>query len=65
MSKNSELADLLRETTLLIWDEVSMQHQYYFQSVNKLLKDVRSEEQLFGELSVVLGDDFAQILYVV
>lgn len=42
-----------------------MQHQYCSQSVDKLLKDVRSNEQLFGGLPVVLGGDFAQILPVV
>lgn len=65
VSKNLELADLLRETTFFIWDEVPMQHQYYFQSVDKLLKDIRSNERLFGGLPVVMGGDFAQILPVV
>lgn len=65
VSKNSELADLLRETTLLIWDKVPMQYRYCFQSVDKLLKDVRSDKRLFGGLPVVLGGDFAQILPVV
>lgn len=65
MSKNSELADLLRETTLLIWDEVPMQHRYCYQSVDKLLKDVKSDERLFRRLLVVLGGDFAQILPIV
>lgn len=32
-----------------------MQHQYCFLSVDKLLKDVRSNEQLFGSLPVVMG----------
>lgn len=65
LSKNSELADLLREVTLFIWDEVPMQHRYCFQAVNKLLKDMRSDERLFGGLLVVMSGDFAQILSVV
>lgn len=65
VSKNSELADLLREVTLLIWDEVPMQHRYYFQAVNKLLKNMRSDQQLFGGLPVVMDGDFAQILPVI
>lgn len=42
-----------------------MQHQYCFQAVNKLFKDVRSKEQLFGRLPMVIGGDFAQILSVI
>lgn len=62
VSKNSELAGLLRETTFLIWDNVPMQHRYCFPSVDKLLQDIRSNERLFGGLPVVMGGDFAQIL---
>lgn len=65
ISKNSELANLLRETTLLIWDKISIQYQYCFQSINKLFKDVKRDKQLFGKLSIALGSDFAQILSVV
>lgn len=55
VSKNSELADLLREVISLIWDEVSMQHRYCFHAVDKLFKDVKSDERLFGRLPVVNG----------
>ena len=33
VSPNLSLGKLLRETVLIIWDEVSMQHRYYFESV--------------------------------
>lgn len=64
MTKNSKLVDLLRDPTLLIWDEILMQHQYCFQSVDKFLKDIKCDERLFGGLPVVMSGDFAQILPV-
>lgn len=51
--------------TLFIWDEVPMQYQYCFQAVNKLLKDIKSDERLFGRLHVVISSDFMQTLPVV
>lgn len=65
ISKNSKLANLLRETTFLIWDEDSIQQQYCFQSDDKLIQDVRSDKQLFGGLSIMLSDDFLQILLII
>lgn len=65
MNKKPELADLLTETILLIWDKVTIQHRYYFQSVVKLFKDVKSDKRLFKGLPVVLGSDFAQILPII
>ena len=65
VSKNSNLAELLRRTSLLIWDEVPMQHRYCFEAVHRMLTDVRSNDSTFGGLPTILGGDFAQILPVV
>lgn len=35
--KNSRLADLLRKTALIIWDEVPMQHRGCFEAVDRTL----------------------------
>ncbi|SAM00063.1 hypothetical protein [Absidia glauca] len=61
ITKNSKLAELLRMTTLLIWDEVPMQNKSCFETVDRTLRDIRSSNVLFGGLPVVLGGDFAQI----
>lgn len=58
MSKNSELIDLLKEVILLIWNEFLIKYQYCFQAINKLLKDVKSKEQLFEGLTLVIGSDY-------
>ena len=65
ISKNSELGNLLRQVTLLIWDEVPMQHRFCFEAVDRMVQDIRDSDQLFGGLPVVMGGDFAQILPVV
>lgn len=37
ISKNSELGNLSRQVTLLIWDEVPMQHRFCFEAVDRML----------------------------
>jgi len=54
-------ADLLRQTSLIIWDEVSMQHKHCFEAVHRMLTDVRGDESMFGGIPTVFGGDFAQI----
>ena len=55
----------MRQVTLLIWDEVPMQHRFCFEAVDRMLQDIRSDNRLFGGLPIVMGGDFAQILPVV
>jgi len=40
IGKNTQLADLLRQTSLIIWDEVPMQYPYYFEGVNRTLNNI-------------------------
>ena len=61
VGKNTQLADLLHGASLLIWDEVPIQHQYCFKAVNRMFRDVCDDNALFGGLST----GFAQILPVV
>ena len=61
VGKNTQLADLLRQTSLIIWDEVSMQHKHCFEALHRMLTDVRGDEYMFGGIPTVFGGDFAQI----
>ena len=67
ISHNTQLTKLITKTDLIIWDEVPMQHKYYFEVVSGSLNDLRGTGQntLFGNIPVLLGGDFAQILPVV
>ena len=51
----------MRQVTLLIWDEVPIQHCFCFKAVDWMLEDIRSDGRLFGGLPVIMGGDFAQI----
>ncbi|GAB2289108.1 hypothetical protein Dimus_038038 [Dionaea muscipula] len=64
-SKQSLHADLFRETKLIIWDEVPMQHKHCVEAVDRTLRDMRNCDKPFGGITVVLGGDFRQILPVV
>ncbi|CAG8761727.1 5068_t:CDS:2, partial [Ambispora leptoticha] len=65
IDKTSEHADLLRQTALIIWDEVSMQNRYCAEAVDYFLHDIHDNQHLFGGITVVFGGDFHQILPVV
>ncbi|KAH8144382.1 uncharacterized protein LAJ45_11628 [Morchella importuna] len=63
----SLLAGLIEQTALIIWDEVPMQNKYCFEAVSRTLNDICGvgDDSLFGNIPIVLGGDFAQILPVV
>lgn len=66
---DSDHAELLQQTKLIIWDEAPMTHKYCFQALDRTLKDIMSEytdsDKIFGGKVVVFGGDFRQILLVV
>ena len=58
VSAQSGLAELLRSTSLIIWDEVSSQHRYCFEAVDRTLRDLRKNDEWFGGIPVVFaGND--------
>ena len=61
----SHLAELLRETQLVFWDEAPMQHRYTFEAVNRTMKDIRKDPRPFGGVVFCFCGDFRQILPVV
>jgi len=63
--KNSDLADLICHTDLIIWDEAPMQHRHIHDAVDRSFRDIRNSDTLFGGISVVFGGDFQQILPVI
>ncbi|KAL4288328.1 hypothetical protein AHAS_Ahas19G0275200 [Arachis hypogaea] len=71
IKQNSELAELLKQTKLIIWDEASMVHRYSVEAVDKSLRDIMSSTNNnnanlpFGGKVVVFGGDFRQILPVI
>ncbi|XP_020270998.1 uncharacterized protein LOC109846187 [Asparagus officinalis] len=62
--------NLVKNSSLIIWDEEPMVHMHAFEAVDRTLRDIfgRKDElaqiKPFGGLTVVLGGDFRQILPV-
>lgn len=65
IKKQSQIAALLRETDVIIWDEVAPQNRHQIEAVNECLKDIRDSPDDFGGVTVVFGGDWAQTLPVV
>ncbi|XP_074364744.1 uncharacterized protein LOC141705754 [Apium graveolens] len=65
------IAQLIKQTNLIIWDEAPMQHRYAFECLDRSLKDIMKAidpacyKMPFGGITVVLGGDFRQILPVI
>ncbi|XP_062119145.1 uncharacterized protein LOC133832880 [Humulus lupulus] len=67
----TQLAALLTKTSLIIWDEAPMENKFFFEALDKTLRDIlrtsyeNSYTKPFGGLTMVCGGDFRQILPVV
>ncbi|XP_058776053.1 uncharacterized protein LOC131650355 [Vicia villosa] len=70
IEKQDDLAELLKMTDLIIWDEAPMANKFCFESLDKSLRDIMSgtthaSKRVFGGKVVVFGGDFRQILPVI
>ena len=65
VSKQSGLANLLRETLLIIWDETPMSNRYVIEAVDRTLQDVCDNTSPFGGKCIVFSGDFRQTLPII
>ena len=65
IEKNSNLGELIRQISLIIWDEASMCHRHVLETLDRSLKDIRDDERNFAGVIIVFGGDFRQSLPVV
>ena len=65
ISAQSPLADLIRRTALIVWDEAPMAHRHHLEAFDRTLRDVTGSDEPFGGKVLVLGGDFRQILPVI
>ena len=63
--KHSHLADLIRITDLVIWDEAPMQHRHIIEAVDRSFRDVCDSDKPFGGHTIIFGGDFQQTLPVI
>jgi hypothetical protein len=69
--RGTDLAGLIKQTSLVLWDEAPMSHRRCVECLDRTLRDVLSEDEAgnaalpFGGLPVVMGGDFRQVLPVI
>ena len=61
----SKLAELIRETSLIVWDEASKGSRYALEAVDRTLQDIIGVRRPFGGKVMLLSGDFRQILPIV
>ncbi|XP_056849793.1 uncharacterized protein LOC108841698 [Raphanus sativus] len=67
MAHGSDQANLVREASLIIWDEAPMMSRYCFEALDRSLNDIigKQSDKPFGGKVVVFGGDFRQVLPVI
>jgi hypothetical protein len=66
IKKGTNKAELIKQTSLIIWDEVPMQHHFVVDAVDRTCRDLLDQpDHLFGGINVAWGGDFQQTLPVV
>lgn len=65
-----ELAKLLKQNKLIIWDEAPITHKFWFEALDKSLKDIMSDDKYATSKKivrkvVVFDGDFRRILHVI
>ena len=65
ISRNSNIFPLLQQTSIIIWDEVPMQHKYAVDAVDRTIRDLLGKDSPFGGITVLFGGDFRQTLPVI
>ncbi|XP_074306204.1 uncharacterized protein LOC141641444 [Silene latifolia] len=69
ISQKSQLAELIRMASLIIWDEAPMDNRFAFEALDRTLRDVmafqdpQAEWRIFGGKVVLLGGDFRQVVF--
>ena len=65
ISAQSDLAKLIRQAELIVWDETPMMNRNVYKAVDRTLRDIRRIDAPFGGKLIVLGGDFRQVLPVI
>jgi len=65
ISKQSDLAKLLRETTTIIWDEAPVTNKYALKALDRSLKDILDCDAPFEGKMMIFEEDFREVLPVV
>ncbi|CAG4984962.1 unnamed protein product [Colias eurytheme] len=65
VSRNSDKGHVLKDCSLIVWDECTMANRKAVEAVDRTLQDIRRNENLMGGITVLFSGDFRQTLPVV
>lgn len=65
ISRNSAMGKVLQQVVLIVWDECTMAHKKSLEALDRTMKDLRGNQQLFGGALILLAGDFRQTLPVI
>lgn len=65
ISKQSAMAQVLKNCKLIIWDECTMAHKRSLEALDRTLRDLRNNDRCFGGVMILLAGDFRQTLPVI
>ena len=59
----SDLAELIRQARVILWDEASMQHRYVAEAVERTLRDIRKDDRPFGGVVMIFAGELLSLLF--
>ena len=65
ISKNSGAGEMLKQCSLIIWDECTMAHRAALEALDRTLQYIRDSTEIMGGLTLMLSGDFRQTLPVI
>lgn len=65
ITKNCDLAKLIRITNAIIWDEASMINIYCVEALDQSVQDIMNINAPFGGKLMIMGGYFRQVLFVI
>ncbi len=63
--KLDDLAMLIHQTKLILWDEALMTNKLAFEAVDQTLRDLTDRNESFGGIVFVMSEDFRQVLPII
>lgn len=58
---NSQRAELIRKSSIIIWDEAPMAHKTTIEVLDRSLQNLMESNEIFGGKVVIFSGDFRQI----
>lgn len=65
INKNSDMGIILKDASVIVWDESTMANKKAFEALNNTMQDIKNNKKLMGGIVLLLAGDFRQTLPIV